>query len=133
MPLVVGMTAEGATAELAEQPLEAKVAYAPAKAGKLPGIVVEPGPARGGLSANDTVTIWVSKARHGALPNFVGSSLEDVSARRQALKLRLQGRQRRGTRARSSARAPSPASRSRPGCASSSWSGTAHERDPLSA
>ncbi|MBM2823012.1 MAG: penicillin-binding protein, family [Thermoleophilia bacterium] len=88
VPLVVGLTAEGATARLADQPLQANVAYAPAKPGKLPGIVVSQDPRAGGLSAHDTVTIWVSKARHGLLPNFVGSSLEDVQREVERLKLR---------------------------------------------
>ncbi len=88
VPLVVGMTAEGATARLADQPLEANIAYAPAKPGRLPGIVVSQDPRAGGLSAHDTVTIWVSKARFGLLPNFVGSSLEDVQREAARLKLR---------------------------------------------
>ncbi len=92
VPLVVGMTAAGATAELAEQPLEVALAYAPAKAGKTPGLVVGQDPRKGGLSAHDRVTIWVSKARHGTLPNFVGSSLMDVQAEASKRKLRLQGR-----------------------------------------
>ena len=92
VPLVVGMTAAGATAELAEQPLEVALAYAPAKAGKLPGVVVGQDPRKGGLSAHERVTIWVSKARYGTLPNFVGSSLVDVQAEARKRKLRLQGR-----------------------------------------
>ncbi|HEU0247299.1 MAG TPA: penicillin-binding transpeptidase domain-containing protein, partial [Gaiellaceae bacterium] len=87
VPLVIGMTADGAMARLAEQPLGAKVAYAPAKPGTLPGIVVGQDPRDGGLSANDTVTIWISKARHGVLPNFVGSSLEDVQRETARLEL----------------------------------------------
>jgi len=90
VPLVVGLTAEGATARLADQPLEANIAYAPAKPGRQPGIVVSQDPRAGGLSAHDTVTIWVSKARFGLLPNFVGSSLEDV--RREVARLKLRAR-----------------------------------------
>jgi len=88
VPLVVGMTAEGAIARLADQPLGANIAYAPAKPGRLPGIVVSQDPRGGGLSAHDTVTIWISKARFGLLPNFVGSSLEDVQREVGRLKLR---------------------------------------------
>jgi penicillin-binding protein 1A len=87
VPLVIGMTADGAMARLAEQPLGAKVAYAPAKPGTLPGIVTSQDPRDGGLSANDPVTIWISKARHGVLPNFVGSTLEDVQSETDRLKL----------------------------------------------
>jgi membrane peptidoglycan carboxypeptidase len=78
VPLVVGMTKAGAEATLHAQPLDASIAYAPAKAGRLPGIVVSQDPRSGGLSAHDSVTIWVSKAEHGMLPNFVGSSITDA-------------------------------------------------------
>jgi hypothetical protein len=88
VPLVIGLTADGATARLADQPLEANIAYAPAKPGKVPGLVVSQDPRTGGLSAHDSVTIWVSKARFGLLPNFVGSSLEDVQREVARLKLR---------------------------------------------
>jgi penicillin-binding protein 1A len=89
VPFVVGMTKDGATARLAEQPLDASVAYAPAKAGRLPGLVVSQDPRSGGLSAHDDVTIWVSKAEHGTLPNLVGSSLADVTREAARLKIRL--------------------------------------------
>jgi len=88
VPLVIGLTAEGAAARLAEQPLEANIAYSPAKPGRVPGLVVRQDPRAGGLSAHDTVTIWVSKAQYGLLPNFVGSSLEDVEREVARLKLR---------------------------------------------
>jgi beta-lactam-binding protein with PASTA domain len=88
VPLVIGMTADGAAARLAEQPLGTKLAYAPAKPGTLPGVVVGQDPREGGLSANDTVTIWISKARDGVLPNFVGSSLDDAEGEAARLKLR---------------------------------------------
>ena len=88
VPLVVGMTAERAIDRLAAQPLEAKLVYKPAKPGRLPGIVVDQDPRAGGLSAHDTVTVVVSKARYGLLPNFVGSSLEDVNRELQRLELR---------------------------------------------
>jgi beta-lactam-binding protein with PASTA domain len=88
VPLVVGMTAEGATERLARQPLETRVVYAPAVAGKVPGLVVGQTPRRGGLSAHDTVTIWISKPKHGVLPNFIGSSLADVRTEIRRLELR---------------------------------------------
>jgi beta-lactam-binding protein with PASTA domain len=87
VPLVVGMTKAGAEATLHAQALEANIAYAPAKAGKLPGLVVSQDPRSGGLSAGDPVTIWVSKAENGMLPNFVGSSVAD--AQREAVRLRV--------------------------------------------
>ena len=92
VPLVVGMTEAGAEATLAARPLEASIAYSPAKAGKLPGLVVSQEPRSGGLSAHDSVTIWVSKAEHGLLPNFVGSSVADVRVEAARLKLRLRAR-----------------------------------------
>ena len=88
VPLVVGMTAEGATARLADQPLEANIVYRPAKPGKSPGLVVDQHPRRGGLSAHDSVLVVVSKARYGLLPNFVGSSLIDVQREAARRKLR---------------------------------------------
>ena len=89
VPLVVGMTKAGAEATLRAQPLEANIAYAPAKAGKLPGLVVSQDPRSGGLSAGDSVTIWVSKAEYGMLPNFVGSGISDVQREAARLKVRL--------------------------------------------
>ena len=96
VPLVVGMTEAGAEAELASQPLEAKVVYRPAKAGALPGLVVDQEPRRGGLSAHDEVTVVVAKAQHGLLPNFVGSSLADAQREAKRLKIRLVAHTSRG-------------------------------------
>jgi beta-lactam-binding protein with PASTA domain len=45
-------------------------------------------PRSGGLSAGDDVTLVVSKARYGLLPNFAGSSLEAVGRELERLKLR---------------------------------------------
>jgi PASTA domain len=87
VPLVLGLTAEGAANRLAAQPLAANVVYKPAKPGKAPGIVVDQFPRNGGLSANDEVTVVVTKARWGILPNFVGSSLEDAGRAARRLKL----------------------------------------------
>jgi hypothetical protein len=89
VPLVVGMTADEAVAQLGAQPLGAEIAYVPAKIGKVPGLVVNQDPRRGGLSANDTVQLWVSKAQHGQLANLVGSSVEDVNRELKRLKLRV--------------------------------------------
>jgi membrane peptidoglycan carboxypeptidase len=88
VPLVIGLSEEGAVARLAEQPLGADVVYKPAKAGKVPGIVLDQTPRNGGLSAHDDVLVVVSKARYGLLPNFVGSSLDVVSRELARFKLR---------------------------------------------
>lgn len=90
VPLVLGLAADGAVARLAAQPLEARLVYKPAKTGATPGVVVDQFPRGGGLSAGDEVTIVVSKARDGVLPNLVGSSIEDVG--RELKKLRLKAR-----------------------------------------
>jgi membrane peptidoglycan carboxypeptidase len=90
VPLVVGMTADSAIAKLADQPLGARIAYVPAKPGKLPDVVLKQDPEDGGLSAHDDVQLWVSKARYGQIPNFVGSSLPDVGRELQRLKLRYE-------------------------------------------
>ena len=88
VPLVVGQTEESAVARLAAQPLEATLAYVPAKAGRRPAIVVNQEPKAGGLSAGDSVKLWVTKSRHGLVPNFVGSTLGDTSREVKRLKLR---------------------------------------------
>ncbi len=87
VPDVLGLTADGARARLAAQPLAAQIVYKPAKPGKVPGLVVDQFPRSGGLSAGDAVTIVVSKTQHGVLPNFVGSSIEDVGRELKRLKL----------------------------------------------
>jgi hypothetical protein len=92
VPLVIGLTAEGAAQRLAAQPLSTNVVYKPAKPGTFPGIVVDQFPRRGGLSAHDDVTVVVSKARYGVLPNFVGSSLEDAGRAAQRLQVNLKAR-----------------------------------------
>ncbi len=87
VPIVIGLREASAVARLAAQPLGAEVVYKPARAGKSPGIVLDQRPRSGGLSANDDVMLVVSKARHGLLPNFVGSSLEDVGRELERMKL----------------------------------------------
>jgi penicillin-binding protein 1A len=108
VPLVVGMTKDGAAARLAQQPLDANVVYAPARAGRLPGLVVSQDPRSGGLSAHDAVTLWVSKAEHGTLPNLVGSSLADVSREAARLKIRLNARTAAGRAGTVLRQAPAP-------------------------
>ncbi len=88
VPLVVGMTAESAVARLASQPLGAKLVFKPAQAGRRPGVVVDQLPKSGGLSANDQVTLVVSKAVDGLVPNFVGSSLADATRELKRFDLR---------------------------------------------
>ena len=87
VPSVVGKSAESATARLALQPLGVKLVYAPAKPRTRPGVVIRQYPRSGGLSAHDSVTLVVSKARYGLIPDLVGSSL--AAAKVQMRKLRL--------------------------------------------
>jgi hypothetical protein len=87
VPVVLGLTVDGAKARLAAQPLDAQIVYKPAKPGKVPGLVVDQFPRSGGLTAGDAVTIVVSKARDGVLPNFIGSGIEDVGRELKRLKL----------------------------------------------
>ena len=96
VPRVVGMSETAARARLSEQPLEADSVYVPAKTGQSPGIVVSQEPRSGGLSAGDTVRLSVTKARHGLVPNFVGSSLEAASAEVKRLKLQIRVTRGRG-------------------------------------
>jgi penicillin-binding protein 1A len=88
VPLVLGLTADGAAARLAQQPLDARIVYKPAKTGSLPGVVVDQFPRGGGLSAGDEVTLVVSRARDGVLPNLVGSRIEDVGRELKRLRLK---------------------------------------------
>ena len=115
VPLVIGMSADEAVAQLGAQPLGAEIAYVPAKPGKTPGLVVNQEPRRGGLSANDSVQLWVSKAQYGQLPNFVGSSVEDVNRELRRLKLRAQAATAKGPSGRSSASARGPGVAVKPG------------------
>ena len=90
VPLVVGMAESVAVARLKAQPLEATRVYVPGKAGRRPGVVVDQDPRAGGLSAGDSVRLSVTVARHGLVPNFVGSSL--ASASNEVRRLRLDPR-----------------------------------------
>jgi penicillin-binding protein 1A len=90
VPRVIGMTEPVAVALLDAERLEAAVAYVPAKPGRLPGLVVNQDPRTGGLSAHDSVRLFVTTASHGLVPNFVGSSLRAAS--REVRRLRLDPR-----------------------------------------
>jgi penicillin-binding protein 1A len=87
VPRVIGMTEHVAVALLASERLGAAVAYVPAKPGRLPGLVVNQDPRTGGLSAHDSVRLFVTTASHGLVPNFVGSSLRDASPEVRRLRL----------------------------------------------
>jgi hypothetical protein len=97
VPTVVGRSAESAKTRLALQPLEAKIVFAAAPARSRPGVVVRQYPATGALSAHDTVTLVVTKARYGLIPDLVGSSLADARPQLRKLQLRLKIAYAKGT------------------------------------
>jgi len=88
VPKVVGSSVDVASSRLDAVPLDTKVVFAPAPAKARPGIVIKQYPARGYLSAGDEVTIVVTKASHGLVPNLVGSSVDEATERLRRLQLR---------------------------------------------
>jgi penicillin-binding protein 1A len=97
VPTVIGASASVAGEILARGDLTSSLVYIPAKPGTRPGIVTGQEPRAGAfLSAGSDVKVIVTKARHGLLPNLVGSSLTDVRARTTAENLRLRVRFARG-------------------------------------
>ena len=88
VPLVIGRTADAATATLAETPLASELIGVPVTLGKRPGYVVKQEPRSGGfLSANGLVRLYVTRPDpgYGLLPNLVGSSLAVARARLRTL------------------------------------------------
>jgi penicillin-binding protein 1A len=87
VPRVVGASLEDAKARLASMPLESQVVTRPAKAGERIGYVVAQFPARGTLSAYDTVRLLIPRALHGVVPDLVGLTIEQarVKLRRNGL------------------------------------------------
>jgi penicillin-binding protein 1A len=75
VPVVVGVKPLDAEERLAEQGLEWEVIYRWAEPGERPGIVLEQYPAKGTLSAFDTVKLVVAKAKDGVVPEVVGLTL----------------------------------------------------------
>ena len=124
-----GMTADGAAARLAEQPLGAASSTSPRSRASLPGSSSTSIPRRGGLSAHRRRDARRSRSRSTAsFPNFVGSSLADARRELKRLGLRATVERARPGRARSSRQMPRPGVAAAPGSRSRSWSGTAHER-----
>ena len=105
VPRVVGASLEDAKARLASTPLEAQVVTRPAKAGERIGYVVAQFPARGTLSAYDTVRLLIPRALHGVVPDLVG--LDDRPGQSQAPAERA-GSDRQGIRGRRARRRPRP-------------------------
>jgi beta-lactam-binding protein with PASTA domain len=75
---------------LAGQPLAATVVYRPAQPRQRVGVVVKQFPAGGRhLSSGDRVTIVLSKALAGVVPNVVGMTVDAAKARLKHLKLEV--------------------------------------------
>jgi beta-lactam-binding protein with PASTA domain len=88
VPSVVGSSLAAASSRLETVPLSTKVIYAPAPALRRPGTVIKQYPKSGFLSAGDSVTLVVTKAKYGLVPNLVGSSVDAATARLRRLALR---------------------------------------------
>ena len=88
VPDVRGATLEAAKTRLIGQPLLSSVVYAPAKPGRLPGIVVGQSPADGTLSAYQKVRLVVSRAVYGVVPRLVGLKVTTARAELAHMKLR---------------------------------------------
>jgi penicillin-binding protein 1A len=88
VPRLVGAELTDARARLAAQPLTPKVVKKPARPGQRPGLVVDQIPPRGTLSANEEVTLIVTKPLHGVVPRVVGLRLERALRRLERVKLR---------------------------------------------
>jgi penicillin-binding protein 1A len=89
VPNVVGQPVGRARSVLAAQPLAATVVYRPAEPRQRVGVVVRQYPARGHLSSGDHVTLVLSKALQGVIPNVVGLTLDHARARLKPLKLEV--------------------------------------------
>jgi penicillin-binding protein 1A len=90
VPNVVGEPVDRAKTVLAGQPLAATVVYRPAQPRQRVGVVVKQFPAGGRhLSSGDRVTLVLSKALEGVVPNVVGMTLDRAQARLGHLKLEV--------------------------------------------
>jgi penicillin-binding protein 1A len=113
VPDVRGATLEDAKTRLIGQPLLSTVVYAPAKPGKLPGIVVGQSPRDGTLSAYQKVRLVVSRAVYGTVPKLVG--LKVAAARVELARMKLRSRVAGATAGRVVAQVPRPGSAATPG------------------
>jgi beta-lactam-binding protein with PASTA domain len=88
VPVLVRTEVSEARARLAAEPLTPTVVYKWARPGQRPGMVVGQIPRSGTLSANDEVTLVVTKPRYGVVPRVVGLRLEPALRRLERVKLR---------------------------------------------
>jgi penicillin-binding protein 1A len=89
VPNVVGDPTHQAKAILAGQPLAATLVYKPAAPRQRVGIVVRQFPAGGHLSSGARVTLVLSKALHGVVPNVVGLTIDRARKKLERLKLEI--------------------------------------------
>jgi penicillin-binding protein 1A len=78
VPRVVGATLADAEERIRSMPLEPEVLYRPAKPGERLGVVVKQIPARGTLSAFETLQIVLARSTAGRLPRLVGLRLSEA-------------------------------------------------------
>jgi len=87
VPNVVGEPVDQARSVLAGQPLAATVVYRPAEPRQRVGVVVKQFPAGGHLSSGDRVTLVLSRALKGVVPNVIGMTLDQGRARLRPFRL----------------------------------------------
>jgi membrane peptidoglycan carboxypeptidase len=87
VPNVVGDPKGRAKAILAGQPLSTLLVYRPAEPRQRVGVVVRQFPAGGHLSSGARVTLVLSKALHGVVPNVVGMTIDRARKKLERLKL----------------------------------------------
>jgi len=113
VPDVRGTTLDDAKSRLIGQPLLSTVVYAPAKPGRLPGIVVGQTPVDGTLSAYQRVKLVVSRAVYGVVPKLVGMKV--TQARAELARMKLRARLSGGAAGRVVSQDPGPGRAATPG------------------
>jgi membrane peptidoglycan carboxypeptidase len=89
VPNVVGDPKDRAKAILAGQPLSTLLVYRPAQPRQRVGVVVRQFPAGGHLSSGARVTLVLSKALHGVVPNVVGMTLDRARKKLERFKFEI--------------------------------------------
>ncbi len=114
VPNVIGLTVEGAQAQLAAMPLRAEIISRPARAGEKLGMVVDQYPKVGRtLSSWDTVRIVTAESPQGPIPRLVGlrvSRAEEILSA-MGLKSAIECGRRQGRPGSSSPSSPAPGGR----------------------
>jgi penicillin-binding protein 1A len=90
VPDVRGLPLAEAEARVEAQPLTPKLIYVPARPLQRLGIVVDQDPVRGYRASYATLTLDVTKATHGVIPDLVGTRLQKAVLKLRKLKLEPQ-------------------------------------------